>query len=121
MRDGPTRQNGAVGRSEEQAALNESVFREANERIAERRAELTAVDGPTPFLCECEDESCTALVRLTLGEYEQVRSEATQFVIVPGHPTGGKVVDRPSGNGWVCVRKHGRAAEVARETDGRTP
>ena len=112
------RQNGAVGRSEEQAALNESVFREANERIAERRAELTAIDGPTPFLCECDDQRCTALVRLTLDEYEQVRSEATQFVIVPGHPTDGEV-DDPRGDGWVCVRKRGHAAEVVRETDPR--
>lgn len=110
-----------MGRSEEQAALNESVFREANDRIAERRAELTSVDGPTPFLCECEDESCTALVRLTLGEYERVRSEPTQFVIVPGHPTEGEVADGLGGDGWVCVRKHGAGSKVVRETDARRP
>ena len=99
--------------------MNESVFREANERIADRRAELTAVDGPTPFLCECEDERCTALVRLTLDEYERVRSEATQFVVVPGHPTGGEIEEGAGGDGWVCVRKHGRAVEIVRETDPR--
>lgn len=110
-----------MGRSEEQAALNESVFREANDRIAERRAELTSVDGPTPFLCECEDPRCTEIVRLTLGEYERVRSESTQFVVVPGHPTDGEVADGLGGDGWVCVRKHGAGGEVVRETDARRP
>jgi hypothetical protein len=109
-----------VGRSEEQAALNESAFREANERIAERRAELTAVAGPTPFLCECEDPRCTEIVRLTLAEYEQVRAESTQFMVVPGHPTNGEATS-VAGDGWVCVRKQGADAEIVRETDPRRP
>jgi hypothetical protein len=93
-----------VGRSEEQAERNERTFREANERIAQRRAELTAVDGRTPFLCECEDEACTAIVQLALEEYVRVRDDGGPFVIVQGHPTRG----RPTGfegDGWICVRK----------------
>ena len=95
--------------------MNESVFREANERIAERRAELTAVDGPTPFLCECEDERCTELVLLTQEEYEHVRADAVRFIVARGHPTHGDE-DGLSGDGWVSVRKTGRGAEIARES-----
>ena len=51
-------------RSEEQARRNEEVFRDANERIAERREELVAAEDATPFLCECEDEACTAIMRV---------------------------------------------------------
>jgi hypothetical protein len=106
-----------VSESEEQAAHTESVFREANEQIAERRAELDSLDGPTPFLCECDDDACTAILRLTQEEYEQVRGESTCFVVVPGHPTGGEEVAR--GEGWVCVRKHGREGELVAQTDPR--
>lgn len=104
-----------MGRSEEQAARNEAVFREANERIARRRESLPALEGRTPFLCECEDEACTELVLLTLGDYERIREDATRFVVVPGHPTHGDE-DGLAGEGWISVRKHGRAAEIARES-----
>ncbi|HET8607045.1 MAG TPA: hypothetical protein VFL66_08455 [Gaiellaceae bacterium] len=95
-----------MARSEEQAARNEVAFREANERIAERSGELTAVEGPTPFLCECEDEDCTEIVRLSLDEYRRVRAEATQFVVALGHPTRGEPTPL-AGAGWVCVHKDG--------------
>jgi len=93
-----------VGRSEEQALHNETVFREANDRIAERRSELGTILGSTPFLCECEDETCTAIVRLTPGEYEQVRARTNQFLVANGHPTRGTATGL-SGAGWVCVDK----------------
>lgn len=104
-----------MGLSEERAARNETVFRDANERIAERRAELPAVEGRTPFLCECEDERCTALVLLSAEEYGLVRKDATRFVVVPGHPTHGDE-DGLAGDGWLAVRKTGRGAEIARES-----
>lgn len=100
-------------RDEQKAIRNEIVFRQANEKIADRRAELDKVDGPTPFLCECEDPECTELLRLSTSDYESVRADPTQFVIAPGHPTSG-VATELTGDGWVCVRKDGLAAEVAR-------
>jgi len=38
----------------ERKAENEAIFRDANERIRAVRGEL-AIDGKTPFFCECED------------------------------------------------------------------
>jgi hypothetical protein len=108
-----------VGRSEEQAARNETVFRDANEGIAARRAELGAIEGGTPFICECEEETCTALVYLTPEEYEAVRSEPYHFVIATGHATRGTEIVR-TGDGWTCVAKDGVARRIASETDPRT-
>jgi hypothetical protein len=85
---------------------NELLFRDANEKIADRRDTLGARDGLTPFLCECEEEACTEIVQLTFDEYTQVRSEPHTFVIVPGHVTVGEETDI-RGNGWVCVTKEG--------------
>ena len=109
-----------MNRSEEQAARNEATFRDANERIATRRAELSAVEGKTPFLCECEDDRCTEILRLAPEEYEAVRAEPTHFVVAPGHgPDGARVVRE--GDGWICIEKDGVAERVARESDRRTP
>jgi hypothetical protein len=95
-----------VGRSRETALRNELLFREANEKIAERRDELHARDGVTPFLCECEEETCTEIVQLTVGQYSEVRAAAHTFVVVPGHPTDGEETS-VRGEGWVCVTKEG--------------
>jgi hypothetical protein len=95
-----------MSRSRETAMRNELLFREANEKIADRRDALGAVEGLTPFLCECEEEGCTAIVQLTAAEYTQVRAEPHTFVIVPGHVTLGDETDI-RGEGWVCVTKEG--------------
>ena len=96
-----------MGRDEATAIRNERLFRDANERIAERRDDLELVDGLTPFLCECEDETCTEIVRLDVSDYRRVRREPFTFVVVPGHPTIGEPTDL-AGDGWVCVTKEGR-------------
>ena len=106
-------------RSDERAARNEATFREANEKIADRREELEAVSGPTPFICECENPACTELVHLRLEDYRAIRSRSEQFVVVPGHSARDAEPVR-EGLGWVCVRKHGVAAAVAREQDSRS-
>jgi hypothetical protein len=93
-------------RSKETAIRNELLFRDANQAIAERRDELATVDGLTPFLCECEEETCTAIVQLTAADYRRVRADADTFVIVPGHETIGKETDL-HGDGWMCVSKAG--------------
>jgi hypothetical protein len=96
--------NVPVARDTETAMRNERLFREANAKIAERRDALDAGGLRTPFLCECEDERCTAIVRLSRDEYARVRSDPAWFVVVPGHPTIGEPTGL-SGDGWACVTK----------------
>jgi hypothetical protein len=88
---------------DQRALENERLFRSANERIDERRRELD-VDGRTPYLCECEEPTCTELIRLTLEEFRQVSANRGQFLIAPGHPTRGDPVERR--NGYLVVRKN---------------
>jgi hypothetical protein len=67
----------------ERRALNEALFRDVNERIAEN-VEQTEADR-AEFVCECADSSCTERVPATLAEYENVREKSTTFLLAPGH------------------------------------
>ena len=104
-------------KSVERAAKNEVAFREANEKLEERRIELE-IEGATPFICECEEESCTTLVMLSGEEYEEIRSKPNRFVLSPGHSFRlGEIVAE---NGrFMTVDKHGKAGEIAEATDPR--
>jgi hypothetical protein len=64
-------------------ALNEALFRDVNERIAESAERFDA--EKTEFVCECSDPSCTERVPATLAEYESVRKKSTTFLLAPGH------------------------------------
>lgn len=64
-------------------ARTESAFREVNEAIAETAARFEAEEAD--FICECSDPQCADRVNAELDEYEEVRSEGTQFLLVPGH------------------------------------
>ena len=66
-----------------QRAQTEAVFRDVNERIAESAERFEAES--TEFVCECADVNCAHRVEATLEEYEEVRAEATTFLLVPGH------------------------------------
>jgi hypothetical protein len=37
------------------------------------------------FRCECGDEGCTEVIRLTLAEYESVRDCPTRFAVARNH------------------------------------
>ena len=105
---------------EERIARNDSTFRDANEKIATAARKYELVEN-VPFICECATESCTEIVRLSLAEYEEVRSAPTRFFVVPGHQACEGVVsfleDR---EGYIVLEKEGRAGEVATELDPRS-
>jgi len=48
----------------------DSVFRLANDTIADRARRLD-ITGPVPFICECRDDRCFALVHVPIEEYER--------------------------------------------------
>ena len=106
-----------VTQTEERAARNEASFREANEKLGEKRVELAAA-GLTPFLCECSDPTCTELIRLSLEEYEHVRSRPTWFLAAAGHDEElGRAEDHGA---YVIVEKEGEAARVAERENPRS-
>jgi hypothetical protein len=109
-------------RSAERVGKNDATFREANERISET-ASREGIDERIPFICECAEERCTEIVRLSLEEYEAVRASGTDFLNAVGHEVAagphGEVVER--NDSYVVVRKKGRAADVAEALDPRAP
>ena len=101
------------------AARAESLFRSVNERIAET-AHDASVDE-TLFICECSDPDCTQGIHLTLEQYEDVRSEPTYFVVMPGHedPAVERVVESERSHDLVEKDAPG-AAETSAELDPRS-
>jgi hypothetical protein len=107
-----------VGRSAEQRARNESAFREANEKLEDKVVELSLAETRSPYLCECEDERCTEIIRLTMPEYETVRRKPRQFVIVPGHDSSpGRIVEEHEG--FTVIEKTGEEGRLVEEQDPR--
>ena len=107
---------GQMTRFDEYVALNESTFRQVNEGIEEGRRER---DGLVPFVCECGEIGCNAVIELTLREYEEVRAGSRCFLVSPGH---GAEFDEPwrEGERFSVVRKRdGPLGEIADRTDPR--
>jgi hypothetical protein len=108
-------------RSEEEAraaklAMNQSVFRTANEQL--RRAAASyhfTADQRVPFVCECADPECQEIVMLSLSEYERVRDHATWFLLVAGHEdseaTHERIIEAEAG--YAIVEKIGTAGKEA--------
>ena len=64
-------------------AKTESLFRDVNERVAEAADRFDASEAA--FVCECADAACTDRIEAPLDEYERVRADGAQFLLVPGH------------------------------------
>jgi hypothetical protein len=110
----------AVDERERRIGENEALFRQVNERVRDLNRGFSVVLDRGDYLCECAEASCVDRVALTPDEYERIRSEATHFVVKPGHvvPDVEEVVER--GAGYEIVRKReGGAADIARKTDPR--
>jgi hypothetical protein len=91
----------------ERIARNNRTFREANEQINAKAREYDAPLDRVPFLCECPTPDCRSILRLTLAEYSDVRSNPSHFLAAPGHEAAdapvGHVVDRH--DGYVIIEK----------------
>jgi hypothetical protein len=105
---------------EERIARNDSVFREANEKIADYASGHDFVDQ-VPFICECATESCLTIVDLSLAEYEEVRSSPTRFFVARGHEESeGAISMLEDRERYLLVEKDGRAGEIATDLDPRS-
>jgi hypothetical protein len=101
---------------EERRARNEILFREANEKIRRVQKELDLPDGEMPFICECDVESCTEVIRVTTAEYEAIRAEPRRFAVAPGHDAG-KIVSRT--DRYHVAEKDGPEGELVEAADPR--
>ena len=93
----------------ERQARNEGLMRTMNDQLAaidERATGWADSEQQFEFQCECgRDNGCDGRVRMTLGEYERVRSQRDRFAVVPGHENGEieRVVAR--GDSYLIVDK----------------
>ncbi|HEV2593059.1 MAG TPA: hypothetical protein VGU02_14330 [Gaiellaceae bacterium] len=85
------------------AARTEAIFREVNEAIAKTATSFDAEEAD--FVCECADPDCAHRVTASIESYEQVRSDGTHFLLVPGHeePTVERVIGREASY-WVVEK-----------------
>jgi hypothetical protein len=97
---------------EERIMKNNATFREANEMIRAKAHEYNTDVEQIPFLCECPLPSCVEVVRLTLDEYAELRSNSNRFMTAVGHEQRerpvGEVVSRR--DRYVVVEKSGRVS-----------
>jgi len=101
-------------------AENEVRFRALNERLRSGSDSWGPGEGVLELVCECADEDCVHAIRLTPRDYEAVRSDETQFMVVPGHERSEAEDVVAERGGWLVVRKRGEAAALAAETDPRS-
>jgi hypothetical protein len=102
----------------EKIARTESLFREVNERIAETAERFDA--DRTKFVCECADPTCTQRVDATLDEYERVREDGANFLLVNGHEDERiEAVVRADGDRAVVSKRHPLVAPLARKLNPR--
>jgi hypothetical protein len=101
--------------------LNESIFRQVNERIETLNRDLGGELRTMTVICECADGECAERLEIRVPEYEQVRADPLRYIVVPGHelPEFESVVENRDGYD-VVEKRDSTAAEVARETDPRS-
>jgi len=107
-------------RSAERVAFNDDIFRKANDEIRGRAEEaLESGADQLPIICECAEETCTAVLLVPLREYERIRSNPVLFFNAPGHdaPSAEWVEVVESHEGYVIIEKQGRAAQLAEMLD----
>jgi hypothetical protein len=68
------------------------IVRAVNERIrlvAQPFREISGGETQADFVCECSDETCSAVVPMTVAEWKAATTEAHYFVVRPEHTSAG--------------------------------
>ena len=118
-----------VSNREERVARNESTVRAINERLQRGQrdqldqSERGQSDAPVDhlrILCECGLPDCDRVIVLTVAEYEHVRADPREFLVVADHMVGDveRVVARTDRYA-VVAKREGPAAAIVVEQDPR--
>ena len=109
---------GLVDAREKRMTRNEALFREVNERVQDHAEEGGA--AVYEYFCECANIDCTFRARLTSAQYEAVRADPKQFVVLPQHFTPEVEVLVAENDSYWIVRKTGEAGEFVEKVDPRS-
>ena len=83
----------ASSRADESRARNARIAAAARRHRFDREA-------PVPFLCECSDDRCEELVRMTLDRYAAIRDGA-DYLVAPGHQVDDAEIVRVTEACWL--------------------
>jgi hypothetical protein len=103
----------------ERLALNEALFRTANERMVDWE-ERHRVEATELYFCECANPECRQKVPLRESDYERVRSNSGYFFVVPGHELPDIETVIESHEEWVVIEKAPEVRDIVEATDPRT-
>jgi hypothetical protein len=108
-----------VDERESRVGMNEALLRAVNERIEELNESFSTVTGKFDIVCECGDP-CVTQISIAVDAYERVRTEATLFLVAPGHENLDIEDVVEEHDNYRIVRKHpGVPERVAEQTDPR--
>ena len=109
-----------VASREERVARNESTARAINERLERGHRDQNQPAEHLRILCECGWPDCDRVIALTVAEYEHVRADPREFLVVADHVVGDveRVVARTDRYA-VVAKREGPAAAIAVEQDPR--
>jgi hypothetical protein len=65
----------------ERVQANATLFRRANAGIAAFAIRFADHERRVPFMCECVDDGCAAIVRMSVHEYGLIELFSNQFAI----------------------------------------
>ena len=100
----------------ERQARNEAAARDINERLEE--AHPTEPGRYIRMICECGRDVCDRVVAITPQEYEEIRSDPIQFVVVHDHVIGDvERVVLETDRFAVVAKREGMPAEAAVQED----
>jgi hypothetical protein len=109
-----------VSSRQERVARNEATTRQINEEIQQAH-QAAPFEGHVRVLCECGHLECDRLIAITTAEYEAVRADPVQFLVVHAHvlPEVERVVahtDRYT----VVAKREGTPAAIAIQENPRS-
>jgi|SRR4051812_46007116 hypothetical protein len=96
---------------EERLAMNEVLFRKANDRIDARAEQDVSSAETVAFYCECADRGCTDRILISGQEFQHVREHTAQFLIRPDHDVPSLEIVVTRTRLYLVVEKTGEAAE----------
>ena len=99
---------------------NEALFRRVNERLEDLNDAFGTVTETFDLICECGDAACVAQIAIPRSAYEQVRSDATLFIVEPDHVNASVEAAIEKHSAYHVVRKYeGLPQRIAEQTDPR--
>ncbi len=110
-----------MSQRERQVGLNETLFREINERLEELNKTFSEFTDKMQLVCECGVRTCIERFAMDVAEYERLRADPTTFAVKPGHELPGvEDVIEEHGHYVVVRKKPGEPTAVAVAEDPRS-